>query len=126
ADRGLIPAWLKSNQKPLAKLTEATQRPRFFMPFNGGFRTETLLEILLPHLSPCRGAANALIARATLSAQAGDIDSAREDLMTVHRLARLFAQGPTLVERLVGYAIEGKASYSEQLLATASSVHLTA
>ena len=50
----------------------------------------------------------------------GDIDGAQADLLVVHRLARLVGQGPTLIERLVGMAIESQACRGDNALATST------
>ncbi|MDB5354674.1 MAG: hypothetical protein JWN24_1127 [Phycisphaerales bacterium] len=101
-------AWINANVGPLAKIEQAAARPKFFMPFYGGNRPETLAGILLPYLNPfLRGdVPRALLTRASLRLEAGDTDGCRRDLMTVHRLARLLGQGATMIDRLVGTALE--------------------
>src|SRR4051794_33967419 len=42
--------WIRQNDRALALVAEASRRPRFFIPFNGGYRPETMLEIGLPHV----------------------------------------------------------------------------
>jgi hypothetical protein len=46
-----------------------------------------------------------------------DVTGARDDLAALHRLGGLFTQGATLIDRLVGYAIDSEASRAEQNLA---------
>jgi hypothetical protein len=101
--------WVKRSEKPLRKVREATMRSRYFVPINGGNRPEPIIEVMLPHLNMEREAARALAAHALLCAEANDFDSARADVLAIHRLARLSAQGPTLVEVLVSIGIEGMA-----------------
>ena len=110
-----LAAWLKSNELPLATLTAATQRPRYFSPLvnptavpDGG-----LLELSLPGVHHCRQLARALLARAMWELAEGSQVDAWRDLMTVHRLGRLVGQGPTLIESLVGFAIESLAFQAE-------------
>ncbi|HSV14918.1 MAG TPA: hypothetical protein VLI90_11700, partial [Tepidisphaeraceae bacterium] len=93
--------WLKSNEKPLALLAEATKRPRYFIPFYGGFRTQTLIEVLIPHVGLLRQTRRPLLTRAMLRLNDGDYAGFHDDVMTVHWLARLMAQSSTLVERMV-------------------------
>jgi hypothetical protein len=100
-------AWIKANEGPLTKIEQATSRPRFFIPFYGGNRPETLAGILLPYLNPLRSdVPRALLTRASMRLEAGDTDGCRRDVMTVHRLARLLGQGSTMIDRIVGVALE--------------------
>jgi hypothetical protein len=93
--------WVNANEKPLALIAEATRRPRFFIPWNGGYRPEMLAEILLPHVGRMRLASRAILARSVMRLEAGDISGFEDDVLTVHRMARLLDQAPTLIEKLV-------------------------
>lgn len=92
--------WIKDNEKPLNLIVEASRRPRFFLPYYGGRRPETLLEILLPHIKLMPEIRRALLSRALLRLEAGDVTGFEQDVLAVHRLARLLAQAPTLIERM--------------------------
>jgi hypothetical protein len=108
--------WLKMNEKPLALVVEATRRPQYFNPLvthkteqgSGG-----LIGALLPSVQKCRELANALAARAMLHTGAGRYDEAWQDLLACHRLGRLVARGATLIEALVGIAIDQICSNAE-------------
>ena len=111
----LIAAWLKDMEGPLANVTAATERPRYFSPLvtsdakpDGG-----LIEVLLPGVQKSRELARALAARAMWELAEGSQVDAWRDLMTMHRLGRLVGQGPTLIEYLVGVAIESMAINGE-------------
>jgi len=93
-------AWVKANEKPLAILSEAALKTRFYIPFNGGHRTETILEVRLSHVPGLRDARRALLTRALMRFQAGNFEGFRADVLTVMRLARLTAQSMTMVERM--------------------------
>src|SRR5262249_11569982 len=54
-----------------------------------------------------------LVARAMLHVGEGAFEAACKELLACHRLGRLVGRGATLVESLVGYAIEGIASNAE-------------
>jgi len=110
-------AWLTANEKPLAKLIEASKRTRFYYPFNAGYRPEALIELELPYLLYSRQSSRALVARAMMRMGENDVAGARQDLAAAHRLGGLFTQGATLIDRLVGYAIDSDASRAEQALA---------
>jgi len=105
-----IAEWLKYNEKPLALVTEASHRPRYYspmipLPTRDGELSDTLISAWLPGAQATRYFARSLSARAMLHLGNGRPEAAWEDLMACHRLGRLMAAGPTLVEVLVGYAI---------------------
>jgi hypothetical protein len=102
-------SWLKANEKPLALVVEATKRSYYFSPLVPT-RTKKgssgLIGALLPAVQKCRALANALAARAMLRVGQGDEEGAWQDLLTCHRLGRLVGRGGTLIEGLVGIAID--------------------
>ncbi len=104
-----IAGWLKANEKPLALVVAATRRPDYFNPLVSPRTAKGpggLLGALLPSVQKCRELANALAARAMLRTAEGKYDEAWQDLLACHRLARLVARGATLIEALVGLALE--------------------
>jgi hypothetical protein len=111
-----IAAWLKANDRPLAVAVEATRRPQYFSPLvpkqtkqgPGG-----LLTALLPGAQKCRGLAQALATRAMLRVGEGRHDEAWQDLLACHRLGRLVARGGTLIETLIGIAIDAVADSAD-------------
>ena len=111
-----LSAWLKHNEKPLAVVEEATMRPRYFSPLIIKPDSEvddveaSLVAALLPSVQLTRSFARALSCRAMLHLKHGRHEQAWDDILTCHRLGRLVAKGPTLVESLVGIAICGIAS----------------
>jgi hypothetical protein len=104
-----IAGWLKANERPLALTVAATRRRDYFNPLVSR-RTEKgpggLIGALLPAVQKCRELVNALAARAMLRTAEGKYDEAWQDLLACHRLARLVARGATLIEALVGLALE--------------------
>jgi hypothetical protein len=111
-----IAGWLKVNEEPLALVVEATHRPKYFNPLVA-HKTEKgsggLISALLPGVQKCRELAAALAARALLHAGEGRFDDAWRDLLACRRLGRLVARGGTLLESLVGIAIDQVASSAE-------------
>jgi hypothetical protein len=63
----------------------------------------------LPHIQSIREAGRALPARAMWHLGEGRSEDAWQDLLALHRLARLTTQGHTLVEHLVALAMSGNA-----------------
>jgi hypothetical protein len=111
-----VAAWLKVNEKQLDRVVEATRRPDYFNPLVSHRANKgpgALIGALLPSVQKCRELVNALAARAMLRVAEGKFDEAWQDLLACHRLARLVARGATLIEALVGIAIEAIASQAD-------------
>jgi hypothetical protein len=111
-----VAAWLKANEKPLALVVEATKLPDYFNPLvssKTGKGPTTLLDPLLPSAQKCREIASALAGRAMLRVAEGKVEEAWQDLLACHRLARLVGRGATLIEGLVGIAIDQIASNAD-------------
>jgi hypothetical protein len=105
-------AWLKANEKPLAVIVEATRRPVYFNPLVSrriGNERAGLLGTLDQGVQKCSELAKALAARAMLQTGEGKFDEAWLDLLACHRLSRLVGQGASLIEALVGIAIDRNA-----------------
>jgi hypothetical protein len=122
----LVADWLKANTKPLALVVEGTKRPRYFSPLvpKGD---DGLIGALVSGVQKCRGLANALVVRAMLHIGEGRYDEAWQDLLACHRLGRLIPQGATLIEELVGIAIdsiasEGDLAYLDRVKPTAQQI----
>jgi len=107
--------WVKANEKSLLLVTEASTRTRFSIPFYAGYRPETMIEIQLPYVKGVREACRALETRALIRLTADDIAGFRSDLLAIHRLARLLAQQPTMIERIVAASIETSACEAERV-----------
>ena len=106
ADLPRIAEWIEKNEKPLAELADGMRRERYFLPLIAEEEPRMLIDVLLPVVQSTRELARLLKARAMLRLQEGDAEKAWQDMATCHRLARHVSQGPTLIERLVGIAIE--------------------
>jgi lysophospholipase L1-like esterase len=109
-------AWLKDNAKVMAVIVEASRRSHYYSPivprktdkeFGG------LLNALLPGVQKCRAFGHALAARAMLHTGEGRYDEAWQDLLACHRLGRHVAHGGTLIESLVGIAINNMAAAAD-------------
>ncbi|MCS6976040.1 MAG: hypothetical protein NZM31_03385 [Gemmatales bacterium] len=109
-----VAAWLDANEEPLMILLEATRRPRYYNPLVSISPKPTpVVFALLPNVPKCREAVKALTARAMLKVAEGDYESAWQDLLACHRLARLLGQGSTLVEYISGLAVEQMACQAD-------------
>jgi hypothetical protein len=111
-----LASWLEANEKPLALVIEATRRSHYYSPLVPGKTKQEssgLIGALLPSVQKCRALASALAARAMLRTAREDYDGAWQDLLACHRLGRLVARGGTLIEGLVGIAIDSVASRAD-------------
>jgi hypothetical protein len=111
-----IASWLKANETPLALVVQGTKRTKYFSPYvhaKTDKGSSWLINSFMPGVQKCRDLANALAARAMLNAGRNAADDAWQDLLACHRLGRLVGRGGTLMEGLVGVAIEGVASKAD-------------
>jgi hypothetical protein len=105
--------WLLTNEKQLDLVVEATKRPEYFNPLvsrTADGKRGLLVGALLPLPQKCRELATALTARAMFRLSAGKEDEAWQDLLACHRLAHMVSRGSSLIELLVGVAIDSIAS----------------
>ena len=116
---------LEINKKYLDLAVAASKRPRYYAPLLSKDDQPAVFNAMLPNLQSFRAIGGALTARAMLNVNLGNTDSACEDLLAVHRLARLIGQGPTLIERLVGMALESIACKGDNTLATSGRLSST-
>src|SRR5262245_38238195 len=108
--------WLKQVDKPLALVIKATRRSEYYNPLvpkRTGESSNGLIGALLPNAQKCREFGSALCCRAMLRVGQGKVDEAWQDLLACHRLARLMARGASLIEMLVGVAIDRLTSEAE-------------
>lgn len=110
--------WLAANRAPLERLAKGVQRSDYFSPLippeGPDGQPGNLIASLLPGVQVSRELARALTSRAMLNLGEGRTDEAWQDLLTTHRLGRQIGRGPTLIEQLVGIAIESIAIDGEQ------------
>lgn len=112
-----LATWLKNNEQALQIVVEATQRPGWYYPVLDKVGEDgqpvALIATLLPHIQMMRELARTLLIRANLHVANNEPEKAWQDLMACHRLARLTSRGPTLIDFLVGVAINSMASHAE-------------
>jgi hypothetical protein len=104
-----IAGWLKANEKPLAVVIQATKRSHYFSPIlpeKTKKGSTGLIGAQIPGVQKCRELASALVARAMLHTGQGAYDDAWRDLLACHRLGRLVGRGGSLIDALVGIAID--------------------
>ncbi len=101
---------LHRNAASLKVLTEGVKRPKYYRPMVKRNPEETLVSILLPDVQVAREFARQLAMRAMLHLGHGRVQEAKDDLLTMHRHAALISHGATLIEGLVGIAIDSIAA----------------
>ena len=104
-----IAQWLQANEIPLNIVVEAVKRPDYFNPIiipPGGI----MIDARLPNVQVCRDVAQLLLIRAMAQLEQCNVDAAWENILACHRLARHVDRGATLIESLVGIALDINAS----------------
>lgn len=117
ADSPFVAKWLAANEKSLAELPGALDRPKYYAPLLLQDSNEALIAALLPYLSPVRDLSRAVVMRGMRHIQTGNPEKALADSMLIHRLARHSANGGFLIDYLVGVAIEGMAAKLDATIA---------
>ncbi len=103
----LLAEWIEANSEPLRLFRRAPERPRYYLPLISNISPPVLRGSYLQFnlVEPGR----ALAARAMLAAARGDIESAKADLLAVHRLARLIREQPNQLNLVMATALESSA-----------------
>jgi hypothetical protein len=102
-------AWLEAIEKPLTVTIEAVKRPHYYSPMTSRTRDDKpgmLLGVLMPHVQKAREIGDALVKRAMLRVGQEKYSEAWADIQACHRLGRHMAHGGTLIELLVGIALD--------------------
>lgn len=104
--------WLEMNQPAMELVIEASRKNQYYSPWVIGEK-ESLIMVLLPGCQRVREIARAFVIRAMFKLGKDDVAGAWNDLMVVHRLGRLVGRGPSIIELLVGFAVEQSAISGE-------------
>jgi hypothetical protein len=103
----LIRQWLANNEASLALIAKGSKLPYCWRPYQSKNPEQSMMSVRLPpQLVPERQLAYAICWRAWLNAQTNDFNSAFLDIEICYRLGRHCKGEKTLVEQLVGMAIE--------------------
>ena len=104
-EKQLIEKWLRENSEALELVIAGTGKPYCWQKYEG----EEMISILMPHLAEFRKIAFSLRWRAQLRAEQGQYQAAFDDAKTCYRFGQHIRGDKTLVEQLVGIAIEAMA-----------------
>ncbi len=99
-------AWLRSVEKPLDLVVQATQRSEYFSPMVSDGAEDPLFATLIPGVQETRSLARTLVSRAMWRLADERRFEAWSDLMAAHRLGRLMSRDSCYIGWLVGSANE--------------------
>lgn len=106
-ERQKVTDWVTANEKALEQIVLGSKKPYYWMTYSS--ETGVVMEILMPGLSVTRNLCYALCWRAQFHAEQGRYNDAFNDIKICYRLGQ-HSKGPkTLIEQLVGMAIEALA-----------------
>jgi hypothetical protein len=105
----LVAGWLKANQKPLEKIREAVKRPKFYSPVFSSGKSMLVYAVDFYVQQMSRNCGKYLIAQAMFDIQQGKMVEAQANILACHRLARLQARGPNLIDNITSIYIDGLA-----------------
>jgi hypothetical protein len=119
ADLPPLAEWVEVNNDAIDLLVEASQRPKLYTPLElpAAYDKHYLIATMpMNGIMRSRATARVLIVRAMFHLGEGRHAEAWQDLLAIHRWARLIAQGPTTVDQLVGVAVDGIACHGDAAL----------
>lgn len=111
--------WVAAFDSQLDQIVAGSRRSRFYTPYiadelDPDEPLPRVLAMLLPTVQQQREVARGLMIRAMGRIGGGNLDGAWSDLQAMHRVAHHVAHGFTLVEWLVGIAIDSMAFQAEK------------
>ncbi len=104
-EKNKIEDWLSSQKEVFELVAQGSLKPYYWREYETNEEKE-LMSVLLPNLSGYRNIAQGLTLRASLNAEKGNLNQAYNDIITCYRFGRHLKADVSLVEQLVGVAIE--------------------
>ena len=104
--RNIAERWLQEHNDALELVIEGSQRPYYWRTYESKMAAGGMMGVLLPNLSVFRNLARSLRWRAQLRAEQGRYEDAFDDMKSCYRLGQHIRGDKTLIEQLVGIAIE--------------------
>ncbi|MFP6621772.1 MAG: hypothetical protein VB877_20675 [Pirellulaceae bacterium] len=110
--------WLVAQEKHLDQLAAGSRREKFYTPYLASALDEdgpflSVVSVHMPSVQQQRNVARGLTIRAQGRIATGDLDNAWNDLQAMHRMARHIGSGVTIIESLVGIAVDSMAFQAE-------------
>jgi len=104
----MLAEWFEQNADALELFRQASERPAYARQYSAG-DSKALVAVQLPNLSGLRRICVTMVARSAWHASQNRYADAAEDLLTVARVGQLQPQAPSLIECLVGTAVQSLA-----------------
>ncbi len=120
-----LAAYIRRMEKPLSRFVEASRRSRYWVPLVSETDPPTFVDVNVPQVNHVMSMANTMAVRAMLKLGNDDIEGAIEDVLAMHRMARLVGQGAMPVEVIVAYAIDDAAANTSAALARSGKASAT-
>jgi len=102
----LIERWISENEHVLQLIVDASKKPYYWRKYISPEEEYGMMGILLPHLADFRTLAFALCWRAQFNVEQHRFEDAVDDLIACYKFGRHLKGDNTLIEQLVGIAIE--------------------
>jgi len=101
-----IEKWLTDNEEIFELVIAGAQKPCYWQTYGGRGDTTEMMSILMPNLSVSRKLTRALLWRARIRAEQGRFKNTFDDVKSCYRFGQHMKGDKTLIEQLVGIAIE--------------------
>jgi len=107
-ERAKVVEWINSNKEALEQVRLGNKKPYCWKEYRS--ESGELIGILMPGLGASRDLGRALSWRALILAEEGKYEESFEDIKSCYKFGRHLKGGPTLIEQLVGMAMENMAT----------------
>jgi hypothetical protein len=104
--KSIINRWLREKENAMELVIEGSKRPHYWRVYSNDKEDNGMIGILIPQLTIFRDLARCLRWRALLSAEQGGYESSFADLQSCYCFGCNIRGDKTLIEQLVGIAIE--------------------
>jgi hypothetical protein len=111
-----VAAWLDLQQEHLDVVVAASKLPKYYAPMVRDGDSPLLIHDFGAMLDAPRTAISELAKRVFFRIGEREFDKAWEDLIAIHQLGRLFAQGPMILDAQIGMGMEATAFQGEAAL----------
>lgn len=116
AEQPVVEAWLEEMGPALDRIASALERPAYFSPLILNGEQDILVNVLVPQLGTHRQIGRAFLIRVYRNIEAGDLDAAIDDILTLERLSRWQTHEALAVSHLVSMSINALAHYLQHAL----------
>jgi len=109
-EKQLVEKWLNENKETLELVISGAQKPYYWRMYGNKRYPDVMMAILMPSLADFRNLARVLLWRAHLHAEQGRYEDAFGDIKCCYRFGQHLRGDKSLIEQLVGMAIEAFAA----------------